>query len=172
MSESAIISALAQLSKRIDALEGIGYKFWIPAIISLIAVLISGFSASQTRKQSMTSRLQGVKNNIDLAKAQLESLSMELAPLKAKKTPTADEKRELDLKLQVYESALERLLNAYNDACDKFFKKQINKQDFMDLYHQDIRDYIEKVPDKFQAPLTRFDKMVQYYNERHKNAKV
>lgn len=162
MSDEAILELLQQLSRRINALEASGYKFWIPITVSILAVLVSVYSVCQGRRQSKATRLQGVKNNIDLAKAQLESLSMELAPLKAKKTPTADEKRELDLKLQVYESALERLLNAYNDGCDRFFKKQIDQQDFIDMYHADIRDYVEQVPDKFRPPLTRFDKIVQY----------
>lgn len=172
MSNDALLKLIEQISKRVDALEGIGYKFWITFCISLIAVIVSIWSASQSRKQSSASKLQGVKINIDLAKSQLESLSMELAPLKAKKATTADEKRELDLKLQVYEAALERLLNAYNDGCDKFFKKQIDQQDFVDMYHQDIRDYVEKVPDKFTPPITRFDKMVQYYEQRHKKIKA
>lgn len=172
MTVDALVEIIEQLSKRVDALEGVGYRFWLPFGISIVAVGVSIYASLQSKKQSRAARLQGVKNNIDLAKAQLESLSMEVAPLKAKKTPTADEKRELELKLQVYESALERLLNAYNDGCDRFFKKQVDRQDFMDLYHQDIRDYVEQVPDKFQPPLTRFDNIVRYYDEKHKKAKA
>lgn len=172
MTIDALSKIVEQLSKRVDALEASGYRFWLPVGISILAVLVSLYASSQGKKQSLAARLQGVKNNIDLAKAQLESLSMEIAPLKAKKSPTADEKRELELKLQVYESVLERVLNAYNDGCDRFFKKQVKQQDFMDLYHQDIRDYVEKLPDKFQPPLTRFDYIVRYYEEKHKKAKA
>jgi hypothetical protein len=167
-----LVLLVLELSKRIDALEGVGYKFWVPIVVSIVAVLVSAFSIHMNRNQSKISGLQAIKGNINLAKAQIETLSMELAPLKAKKNQTADEKRELELKLQVYDSAIERLLNGYNDGCDRFFKGQDHKKHYMDIYHQDIRDYVEKIPDKFQGPLTRFDHMLKYYNDKHKQAKA
>jgi hypothetical protein len=176
MNMDAIIKLIDQLARRLDVLEGQWYKFWIPVILSAIAIAISIIAFILNRKQSMASRkqvvLQGVKNNIDFAKSSIEKLSMELAPLKANNNLTTSEQTELDLKLRVYEAAIERLLNAYSDGCDKYFKEQVNRQDFADLYHQDIRDYVEKFPEKFQPPLTRFDKMVRYYEEFHRRARV
>lgn len=172
MDTQTTLKLIEELSKRIDVIEGVQYKFWITVGVSILAILGSFYVIFQNKKQSKALVLQAIKSNIDLAKSQIESLSMELAPLKAKKSPSADEKQELDIKNQVYESALERLLNAYNDGCDKFYKKQISAQDFTDMYHQDIRTYIESFPDKFREPLTRFDKMLQYYNEYHKNIRA
>ncbi|QEN95337.1 hypothetical protein F0H33_00245 [Xanthomonas translucens pv. undulosa] len=66
---------------------------------------------------------------------------------------------------------VERLLNAYNDGCQKFYQNQVIAQDFIDLYHQEIADYIREFKEKFSGPLTRFDAMLNYYNEKHKNPK-
>lgn len=176
MSDPIIVELIHQLSFRVEALEGKEYKFWIPVLISLAAVGVSLFTAHKARISSTENRkqvvLQGIKSNIDAAKAQVESTSMQLAPLKAKESPTKGEKDELMIKEQVYDSVVERLLNAYNDGCQKFFKQQVVAQDFIDLYHQDIADYIRDFQEKFSSPLTRFDAMLRYYNERYKNPKA
>lgn len=167
-----LIKLIDQLSQRVHLLEGLSYRFWIPVVTSIIASVISGFAIFQNIKQSKTNNLQAVKSNIDISKYHLEVASMGIAPLKAKKTLTADEKRELEIKNQVHESTLERLLNGYNSACQRFYKKQVIKQDFIDMYHEDIRTYIEAFPDKFSEPLTRFDMMLKYHKEYHKKPKA
>lgn len=169
---SVVIKLVDELSKRVDAIQGQWYEYWIPVSISLIALGTSILGFFQNRNQSKSNVLQGIKNNVDLAKSQFESKSMEVASLKSKSQLTEDEKKEVEIKNQVIESILERLLNAYNDGCDKFYKKRVVKQDFVDMYDKDIALYIESFPDKFQAPVTRFEKMIDYYNEYHKHKKA
>lgn len=179
MSDSTAISLIKEVSKRVDSLEQqvnnateYGMSFWIPVTISLLAILISFLSYLSNQKQSKKNALSKIKSNIDLAKSQIETLTMELAPLKAKNNRTNEEEQELKIKLQVYDSVIERLLNGYEDGCDKFFKKQIIKQDFIDSYHSDIRSYVEEFPEKFTEPLTRFTNTLDYYNEYHKKVKA
>jgi len=160
-----------ELSNRIDNFEDVGYKFWIPLSISIGALMVSSLTVYLNRKQNKSATLQHIKNNVDNAKNQIESVSMEMASVKAKKKPTADEKRELDIKNQILNSAIEKLLNAYNDGCDKYFKKQVDQKDFIDLYHKDIALYVEKFPNKFSKPLTSFDAIVKYYESYHKRTK-
>ncbi|WP_231103666.1 hypothetical protein, partial [Xanthomonas graminis] len=161
---------------RVAALEGKESQFWIPVLISVVAVATSIFTAYKAKLSSTENlkqiALQGIKSNIDAAKAQVESTAMQLALLKAKRSPTKDQKDELAIKQQVFDSMVERLLNAYNDGCQKFYKNQVIAQDFIDLYHQDIADYIREFKEKFSGPLTRFDAMLNYYNEKHKNPKA
>jgi len=176
MSDPFVVELIHQLSLRITALEGREYKFWLPVLVSAAAVATSLLTAYKARLSSTDNLkhvvLQGIKSNIDAAKAQVESTAMQLAPLKAKKSPTKDQKDELAIKEQVFDSIIERLLNAYNDGCQKFYKGQVVAQDFIDLYHQDIADYIREFHEKFSGPLTRFDAMLRYYNEKHKNPKA
>lgn len=187
MTDPAVVELINQISLRVTALEGKEYKFWLPVGISILAVIASLYtahkakiaSAENLRQAALNSAenlkqvtLQAVKSNIDTAKAQVESTAMQLAPLKAKASLTKDQKEELTIKEQIFDSVIERLLNAYNDACQKFYKSQVPSQDFVDLYHQDIADYIREFPDKFSGPLTRFDAMLQYFHEKHKNPKA
>lgn len=177
MADPTTLKLIDEVSKRIDILEkeisnDLGPSFWIPILISAFAVGLSLFSYFSNKKQTKKNALSKIKSNIDIAKSQIETLTMEFAPLKAKKNKTADEKREFGLKRQVLDTVIERLLNGYEDGCDKYYKNQLLKQDFVDTYHQDISAYIIAFPDKFSEPLTRFTNMLKYYNEYHKNVKA
>lgn len=172
MDGKKFLAITEELSNRIDALETLGYEFWTPLGISIIAAGAGFIALVQNKKRAKEGTLQAVKSNIDSAKAQLETLSMELAPLKAKSSLSDEENRELEIKDQILNSVIERLLNAYNDGCDKFFKKQVVKQDFSDMYQNDIRSYIKEFPESFQAPLTEFDSMLKYFKEYLKNIKT
>lgn len=183
MDKQQIMELFNQLAKRLDALEGVSYKFWIPVIISAIAALLSVWAIivgkknarkaiEQTAKNAKAVSLQTTKSNIDMAKAQFETVSMELAPLKAKMNPSPDERRELDIKQQILETVLERLLNGYNTGCALFYKDEVNRQDFSDMYHADIGRYVNGFPEKFTGPLTGFDSMLKYFNEYHKKTKA
>jgi hypothetical protein len=171
------MQTIDQLSSRVDALEGSGgYKFILPLAVSIIAIIVSAVTASRAKSfseaQLKSVALQGVKSNVDAARAQIESLSMEIAPLKAIAKQTKEQKSEFEIKQKILDSAFERLLNAYDDGCSKFFKHQVPQQDFADLYHSDIADYVREFEDKFSGPLTRFGSMLRYYTEKHVNVKV
>jgi 2-methylisocitrate lyase-like PEP mutase family enzyme len=155
--------ALDQLSKRVDALSTFGPKAWIPIGISGFALFISIYSAWQNRNQNKETRLHGIKANIDTCKAAIESISMQLAPLRAKVKKTADEERELDIKSQVFEAAIERMLNAYESGCDSFFKGEVNKQHFINMFNTDISQHVSNFQEKFTPPLTSFDNMAKYH---------
>jgi hypothetical protein len=176
MIDPSNLELVRQLSFRVSALEGKEYKFWIPVAISVVAVAASFYAAYKGKLASAENlkqvTLQGIKSNVDAAKAQIEAMAMQLAPLRARKSLSQDQKDELNIKSQVFDSVVERLLNAYNDGCQKFYKNQVAKQDFIDLYHQDIADYIREFEEKFSGPLTRFDAMLRYHNDRHKNPKA
>ncbi|HEX7814404.1 hypothetical protein [Dyella sp.] len=163
---------LQELSVRIARLEGENHPTWAPIIVSLAigvaSAAISIWSQVNARRQSRASALETIKSNVDAAKAQVETASMQLAPLVAKLNPTADEVAELTLKRQAFESIIERLLNAYEDGCRKYFNKQVDPTDFVQTYHQDIATYIEANKEKFAPPLTRFTSMVRYYDKEHK----
>ena len=176
MGDAVILEMIRGLSLRVGELEGASYKFWLPVIISIVAIVVSALSIAKAKSMSEKNMrqvaLQGIKAGVDSAKSQIEVLSMQIAPLKAKQSSLGkNQKEEFQIQQQALDSAVERLLNAYNDGCQKFYKHQVDTQDFIDLYHQDIADFIRAFEDKFSGPLTRFDAMLRYYNEKHKNPK-
>lgn len=187
------VEKLTVLTYRVDELEkvvneagNLDYKFWIPIVVSLIAIGVSLYIGYKSKKgadanQTLTLRqnllfqeqvnLQDIKNSINIAKNNVQTLSMELAPLKSKEallTLSPAEAAELGIKKQIFETAIEDLLNGYNDGCEKFYKNLVNQQDFMDSFHEDIGRYVESFPEKFSGPLVSFGSILKYYNEKHK----
>lgn len=172
-SEVEILHSLAQeLSKRIDALEALGLRFWVPVVISIGALGTSFLAIRQNFTQRKAQALQAIKTNVDVAKAQVETLSMGIAQLVAKTNRSQEEEKELEIKNQAVNSSIERLLNAYNDGCDKFYKKQVDRQDFADLFSVDIALYIKKFPNKFSEPLTSYSRMIEYHRNHIKKVRV
>lgn len=185
-----ILMLITQLSNRVDKLDeaikasaNLDFKFWFPFIISCLAIIVSIGLAIYTKKASEKTQrenqkqmnLQAIKTSIAIAKNEVQSITITLSPLKAKEknqTLDADQREELILKKAVFEATVEQLLNAYEDGCDKFYKNQINKQDFMDAFHMDIARYVQEFSESFQAPLTSYHQTLKYYKEKHQQPRV
>ena len=185
-----MLMLITQLSHRVDKLdeaikasESLDFKFWLPVIISCIAIIVSIALAIYAKKSSAKIQeenqkqmnLQAVKTSIAIAKNDVQSITITLAPLKAKEknhTLDADQTEELNLKKAVFETTVEQLLNSYEDGCDKFYKNQVNKQDFMDAFHMDIARYVQEFKESFQPPLTSYHQMLKYYQEKHQQPRA
>ena len=141
---------------------------WLPIIIAFLALLISALSLLKSSISTKDNILQNIKMNIDTAKTQYENLSMELASLAAKRNKNADENRELDIKKKITDSAFEKVLNAYEDGCSKYFKGKVNKKDFEEKYNMDIINYIKEFPDYFKEPETHYNSMLVYNRRNYK----
>lgn len=137
-------------------------------IATIIIAIISFFALYESKNSSKASLLHQVKNSINDAKTQIENLTLELSELRSKKKLTADEQRQKDIQEKIFESAIEKLLNVYDDACQKYFANSIPKNEFKKSYFNDIRKYIESFPEKFQEPLTEYNFMLRLYTKWHK----
>lgn len=170
MSDSKIEPVtVAQLANNMSEFESLYLTLTVAiGVVSLIALIVSVFTYFSTSKANKAALLHQVKISIDDAKTQLENMTLELAELQSKKSLTADEKRKLSIQESVYESALEKLLNAYEDGCQKYKSNLILKTEFKRSYHSDIRKYIEAFEEKFSGPLTEYAHMLHLYNEWHK----
>lgn len=168
MDANAIENAISEMTKRISNLESFQWNDYVATGLSVIAVAfsIAGFWVSS--RNSKRGNLLAIKTGIDAAKQQMESLGVELAPLKAKRTTTADEKRELAIKEKAVEAALERLLGCYEYGCGQYYKNLVIAFDFEEMYHSDLVKYVEAFPDKFTEPLTGYKYMNKYYKSKHK----
>lgn len=200
MSDPTLI-LITQLTDRVVKLEtalaasaNFDSKFWIPVSISIASIIVSIgiaiYSRHSTQKASQKMQnqvllqneknqkqmnLQAVKTGVTIAKNEVQSIILALAPLKAKEennTLDSDSKAELKYKTGVFNSAVEQLLNAYEDGCEKFYKDQIDKQDFMDAFHEDIIRYVKEFAEKFQPPMTSYHSTLKYYQDKHQQPKA
>lgn len=162
------VSLINNLLSRIDSLEMFSFTTWVTIGISFIALILSIISLRKNNSLAKDNALENIKRNIDAAKTQYETLAMEIASLQAKTNPTNDEKEELKIKSAILESALEKVLNAYDNGCSLFYKGKINKNDFKERYQLDIQDYVKEFPEKYSEPLTTYGNVVRFYKEEIK----
>ena len=94
---------------------------WIPIVISFFALIFSMFSFNKEQASVKDNMLSNIKENIDNAKTQYETLAMEIASLISKNKKNDEEFR---IKQKICNSAFERVLNAYEDGCDAFYIRQ------------------------------------------------
>lgn len=147
---------------------------WVTVIISVLALIVSVLAFLNARNSSRANEMQFIKQNIDNAKSTIEDMMISLTKLTAKRdanTITGEEELELNYRFKILNAAEERLLNAVEDGCDKFHKKQVKKQDFTDRYHEDIARYVKTYQDKFNG-FTSFCNMRDYYVRYHQKPKV
>jgi len=138
------------------------------ALVATISMVVSAISHFSNKRSTRAGLLHQVKTSIDDAKTQLENRTERIAPLKAKRQRTEDEEREYQTLLGVYESSLEKVINAYEDGCQKYYSNLILKDEFKKSYFGDIRNYVESFEDKFTGPVTPYTYMLKAYNEWHK----
>lgn len=138
------------------------------AFLAALAILVSTLSYFFNKRSNKATLLHQVKLSIDDAKTQLENRTEKIAPLKSKKKRSADGEREYQTLLGVYESSLEKVINAYEDGCQKYYANLIIKEEFKKSYFGDIRDYVENFEDKFTGPVTRYTYILEAYNKWHK----
>lgn len=141
---------------------------WLPILIAFFALVVSIISLLCGNASRKDVALQNIKMNIDNAKSQYENVSMELTSLGAKKNRNADEDRELELKKKIADSAFEKVLNAYEDGCSKYFRKKVNQKEFENKYNMDIINYIQKFTDYFKEPETHYNSMLEYHKKNFK----
>lgn len=77
-----------------------------------------------------------------------------------------DEKDE-ELREALLDSALEGLLNAYDEACAKYLDGKVDKERFKKLYRDEIRQLVddEVIKEKYREPQTKFHATVKVYKE-------
>lgn len=135
------------------------------AVLSMI-ISISGFFLN--RRSNKAALLHQVKTSIDDAKTSMENRTVEMSSLTSKKDLTAEETLQLETLQTVYESSLEKVINAYEDGCQKYYANLILKKEFKKSYFSDIRKYVEEFEAKFTGPVTKYTYILRLYREWHK----
>jgi len=138
---------------------------WITAIDSIVTTVIGlpagivgvlAFIKSGKTKKDNT--LANIKIKINTAKRQCETLAMEMVSLHEKET-------EYQIKKKFFEGAFKGVIKAYNKACEKFFNKEVNQEEFNLRYQKDILGYVEDFPYILDGY-----KYIKKYYEEYKDA--
>ncbi|MCL2722106.1 MAG: hypothetical protein FWD47_12325 [Treponema sp.] len=158
-----------EIFRRLELLEKSNID-WVALYLGVVSIIVAiGFyiiTAIQNSKNSKETNLNNIDVDIKTARTFYHSNAMQIATIVAD-TP--------ETKLIIEKSdnaAIESILNAYENACDAFFKKKINQQDFSDKYHEDIGLFVKSYKEKFAPPFTAFGNMLKYYETYHKKVKI
>ena len=136
--------------------------------VSLISLIISFISSRSNKRLSKAALLHQVKKSIDDAKTQVENKTESIAKLQAKKRRTAEEETEYQTLLSVHKSSLEKVINSYEDGCQKYYSDLILKDEFKQAYFSDIRLYVESLATEFfSEPATKYTYILKAYHEWH-----
>jgi hypothetical protein len=152
------------------------YRFFIPLFTSTISGFIALIALVNSFANGRSANLARIKQNIDGVKADLEEMPLKMRPLEQKEraaTITTAEKIELESLQEAKSAKLERLFNNYEDGCESFYSakwynSKLSKSEFITKYKADIRDWIVAYEAKFTGPVTRYTKMIQFYEEHCK----
>lgn len=128
-------------------------------VLSIISLVISSRYSSKANKMAMGTEEIQVRELIRNARNRVEDLSMKLFNDETKKDNEAFK--------QSFNSALEGVCNAYDEACSKYIDEKIDKTRFKKMYFNEIKNWVESdiVKDKYVEPQTRFHATVTVYNE-------
>ena len=108
-------------------------------------------------------QLNNIKNNIDTAKNRIIETSSKFSKFTNDRNKRKY-KNEINFLKSIIAGQTEILFNCYEDACYKFDKKQINRNDFLEKYKKDIITEVEKNPDIFENPLCTYDRILNFCN--------
>ncbi|MDR3232087.1 MAG: hypothetical protein LBT46_00185 [Planctomycetaceae bacterium] len=140
----------------------------IAAVISVVSLICSIRGQYINSRFSKATITQQIKTSVDAAKSQVEQMTVNMSSLIAKTQKTDDEQRQLEILKNAYDSTVEKVLNAYNDGCQKYFASLVLKDEFKRSYYSDIRQYVEEFNDKFTEPISAYTAMIRLYKEWHK----
>ncbi len=128
-------------------------------VLSLIAIVISIIALSNNSKKNKNDTLLILKGYINDARSNLSSVSLEIDKSTTANNPT-------EIQSAAFEEAQERLLNAYNTVCERFFKKEVDPKDFSDNFADDITTFVQNssfATKYFNGLYSRFYYIKKYY---------
>lgn len=104
-----------------------------------------------------------ISNSLTSAKNRVEDICVDIAECKASDSP----KSVLERKEQRFKSAIESLLNTYEEACSKYNDEKIDKERFKKTYSREIRQLVEKedLSSYFNKVTSPYQAILKVYEE-------
>ncbi|MEZ8577979.1 hypothetical protein AB6C82_24520 [Vibrio splendidus] len=152
---------------------------FISLIVSIGAIIFarkSSKAANNIAKENLTLQHGMVelemRTSIENAKSKISDITMIMAPLVAKEKENADsmtgeEKETLNIYQKSFDSAVQTLMNTYDDACAKYIDGKVDKERFVKNYRVEIRRLLESEElKKYFDPLTSsYKPILKVYGE-------
>ena len=137
----------------------------LAVLVSVIALYVS-FKASQKGNELASVANDLTKTANDMQMAQVEMQIRELI-LSARSRVQFKNDEDIELCKSMLDSALEGVLNAYDEACAKYLDGKVDKERFKKLYHDEIRQLVDDATtkEKYMEPQTKFHATVKVYTE-------
>ena len=137
----------------------------VAVVISGIGLVISIFSIFRANSAHKIAQGQ-IELNIHQLLNQTKKDVMDVTLIIAEKCSDNDESMKQTLK-QALNTANERNLNAYEEACAKYLDNKVDKERFKKNYHIEIRQLVEDQnnKDKFDANTSPYKGILKVYKE-------
>lgn len=136
-------------------------------IILAIATIVNFIYTFNSNKKNRAIEYANIEytiaNSITNAKNRVEDISVDIEECKASNAPS----EVLQRKKQRFISAIESLLNAYEEACGKYNDKKIDKKRFKKTYMREIRQLVEnrELDKYFNSVTSPYQAILRVYNE-------
>lgn len=146
---------LTCLLERVSNLEKIGFEFYLPLVISSLALSVTIYHFILKRRHETFDRIE---NNIDNARVYLFQTIIEVS-----------KNTEIDniIAEKIIKTVTEHLFNKFDDACRKYNKNKIDRKEFRHKYHQVIVDLVNNNKSNFETNLAKHSNMLEYYQKEY-----
>ena len=141
----------------------------LAVLVSVVALYVS-FKVSQkgNKLASVANDLTKTANDMQMAQVEMQIRELILSARNRYEDRVVQFKNDEDeLCKAMLESALEGVLNAYDEACAKYLDGKVDKERFKKLYHDEIRQLVDdaSTKEKYIEPQTKFHATVKVYTE-------
>ena len=142
----------------------------LTVLVSIIALCVS-FKASQKGNDlaCVANDLTKTANDMHMAQVEMQIRELILSARSRYEDKAVQFKNDTDNEFSkaMIESALEGVLNAYDEACAKYLDEKVDKERFKKLYHDEIRQLVvdPTIKEKYVEPQTKFHATVKVYTE-------
>lgn len=128
---------------------------------SIIAIAISVYSLILRKSKNKNDTLLAIKGYIQEARSNLSKISLEISKNKP-------EHELCEIEASVFSEAQERMLNAYELACERFYKKELDENDFYDNFADSIETFMKNKnieENYFSGDVAPYYYIPKYYRE-------
>lgn len=138
--------------------------------ISIVAIIISFISATKGNKiAEAANQLVDTANLMQMGQVEMQIREL-ILNAQARFTDLSIQMNQAEDNshfIQPLESALESVCNAYDEACAKYLDGKVDKVRFKQLYHNEIRQWVEDdaTKDKYSAVQSKYPATVKVYKE-------
>jgi hypothetical protein len=108
-----------------------------------------------------------VSGMISKSQERVEDLSIQMNPLLSVAEKSEEQKKQLEVLVRVFKSAVENNINAYEQACAKYLDGKIDRKRFKKTYQRSLRQIVQNPQHEshFKEPTSTYYAILKVYKE-------